>query len=159
MAMHFRDPEDPTKYQDKHDQIHLDETWFFLTWEKEIPSPRGEKPKTVHKTQITYHNLCAAVRPWYNPCVKSLWEGKLGIWPIGDWEPTKQKSKNRPKGTLVWKNKQVTKEVIKIYISLSCSLPSWRNGQGGTGCQEKYLYNKTEQKPIFVRMTRISMMH
>ena len=35
MAMHFRDPQDPTKYQDIHDQIHLDEKWFFLTWEKE----------------------------------------------------------------------------------------------------------------------------
>ena len=32
---------------------------------------------------------------------------------IGDWEPGKQKSKNRPKGTLVWKNKTVTKEVYR----------------------------------------------
>ena len=35
MAMHFRDCEDPTKYQDICDWIHLDETWFLLTWEKE----------------------------------------------------------------------------------------------------------------------------
>ena len=34
MAMHFRDPEDPTNYQDMHDQIHLDEKWFFLMQEK-----------------------------------------------------------------------------------------------------------------------------
>ena len=27
---------------------------------------------------------------------------------------------------------------IKIYFSLSCLLPSWRNGQGG-GCQEKFI--------------------
>ena len=33
--------------------------------------------------------------------------------PIGDWEPAKQKSKNRPKGTLVWKNKMVTKHVYR----------------------------------------------
>ena len=35
MAMDSRDPDDPTKYQDMHDQIHVDEKWFFLTQEKE----------------------------------------------------------------------------------------------------------------------------
>ena len=55
--------------------------------------------------------LCAVVRPRFNPCSNSWWDGKLGIWPNGDWEPVKQKSKNRPKGMLVWKNKIVTKEV------------------------------------------------
>ena len=50
MALQFRDPQDPTKYWVMHDQIHLDEKWFFLTQEKEriSPSPRGEKPKMVH---------------------------------------------------------------------------------------------------------------
>ena len=37
----------------------------------------------------------------------------MGIWPIGDWEPAKQKSRNRPRGTPVWKNKVVTKEVYR----------------------------------------------
>ena len=56
--------------------------------------------------------LCTVARPHFNPCSNSWWDGKLGIWPIaGDWEPAKWKSKNRPKGTLVWKNKVVTKEV------------------------------------------------
>ena len=55
--------------------------------------------------------LCAVARPHFNPCSNSWWDSNLGIWPIGDWEPAKQKSKNRPKGTLVWKNKVVTKEV------------------------------------------------
>ena len=39
MALHFRDHEDPTKYQDMHDQIHLDEKWFFHVGEGEIPPP------------------------------------------------------------------------------------------------------------------------
>ena len=34
MAIYFRDPENPTKYQDMCG-IHLDEKWFFLSWEKE----------------------------------------------------------------------------------------------------------------------------
>ena len=55
--------------------------------------------------------LFGVVCPHFNPCVNSWWDGKLMIWPIGDWEPAKIGSKNRPKGTLVWKNKAVTKEV------------------------------------------------
>ena len=55
--------------------------------------------------------LCAVARPCFNPFSNSWWDSKLGIWPIGDWELVKRKSKNRPKGTLVWKNKIVTKEV------------------------------------------------
>ena len=31
MANHFRDPQDPSKYQDMHDCIYLDEKWFFPT--------------------------------------------------------------------------------------------------------------------------------
>ena len=60
--------------------------------------------------------LCAVARNRFNPCSNSWWDSKLGIWPIGDWEPAKQK--NRPKGTLVLKNKIVTKEVYRnLFIS------------------------------------------
>ena len=55
--------------------------------------------------------LCAVARPCFNSFSNSWWDSKLGIWPIGDWELVKRKSKNRPKGTLVWKNKIVTEEV------------------------------------------------
>ena len=55
--------------------------------------------------------LCGVARPRFNTCSNSWWDSKLGIWPIGDWEPAKRKSKNRPKGMLLWKNKIITKEV------------------------------------------------
>ena len=57
--------------------------------------------------------LCAVARPHFNPSANSWWDGKLGIWHIGDWEPAKWRLKNRPKGTLVWKNKMVTKDVYR----------------------------------------------
>ena len=57
--------------------------------------------------------LCAVVRPRFNTSANCWWDGKLGIWPIGDWEPAQRGSKNRPKGTLVWKNKTVTKVVYR----------------------------------------------
>ena len=37
MAFHFIDCKDPTKNQDMHDQIHLDEKWFSHMGEGEIP--------------------------------------------------------------------------------------------------------------------------
>ena len=50
MANHFRDPQDPSKYQDMHDHIHLDEKWFFLTQEKEryLLVLGREEPKALH---------------------------------------------------------------------------------------------------------------
>ena len=60
--------------------------------------------------------------------------GGTGSWGFGvieDWEPAKQKSKNRPKGTLVWKNKMVTKEVYQeLLISklIPAILENWPRG-------------------------------
>ena len=101
MANHFRDPVDSSKYQDMCDWIHLDEKWFFQ---------RCIKHKS-HIAKVMF--LCDVVRPHFNISVNSWWDGKLGIWPIGDWEPVQRGSKNRPKGTLVWKNKMVTKVVYR----------------------------------------------
>ena len=114
MVLHFRDPDDDhMKYQDMLDQIHVDKKWFFLTQEKEryllLPEEKTPKHCIKHKSHITkVMFLCTVARPHYNPCAKTWWDGKLGIWPIGDWEPAKHKSKSRPRGTLVWKKKIVT---------------------------------------------------
>ena len=94
MVMHFRDPQDPTKYQDMHDRIHLDEKWFFLTQEKEqyllLPDEKNPKCCVKHKSHITKAMfLCAVARPQFNPSANSWWDGKLVIWLIGDWEPAK----------------------------------------------------------------------
>ena len=45
-----------------------------------------------HITKVMF--LCAVARPHFNPCANSWWDGKLRIWPIGDWEPAKRASKN-----------------------------------------------------------------
>ena len=118
MVNHFRDPQDPSKYQDMCDHIHLDEKWFFLAREKEqyllLLDEKSPKHCLKHKSHITkVMFLCTVARPHFNPSANSWWDRKLGIWSTGDWEPAKWKSKNRPKGTLVWKNKMVTKEVYR----------------------------------------------
>ena len=88
MALKFRDPQDPSKYQDMYDQIYLDEKWFFLTWEKQwyllLLDEKNPKCCVKHKSHITkVMLLCAVARPQFNPTVNSWWDGKLGIWPIG----------------------------------------------------------------------------
>ena len=115
MALDSQDPQDPMKFLDMMDHIHVDEKWFFLSWQKErYLLLLEEEPKQCiksksHITKVMF--LCAIACPRFNPSVNSWRDGKLVIWPIGDWEPAKRASKNRPRGTLVWKNKLVTKEV------------------------------------------------
>ena len=91
MANHFRDPQDPSKFQDMHDQIHLDEKWFFLIREKEhyllvsVSDKKNLKRCIKHKSHITKVMFpCTVARPHYNTSANSWWDGKLGIWPIGD---------------------------------------------------------------------------
>ena len=72
--------------------------------------------------------LCAVARPCFNPCANCWWDGKLGIWPIGEWILAKWKSVNRPNGTLVWKNKMVTQQVyqdLQITNLLPVILQKW----------------------------------
>ena len=109
---------DLAKNHDMLDQIHLDKKWFCLTWEKEryllLPEEKNPKHCIKHKSHIRkVMFLCAIVCPRFNPSANFWWDSKLGIWPIGDWELAKCKSKNRLRGTLVWKNKAVTKEVYR----------------------------------------------
>ena len=110
MVLDSRNSQDRMKFLDMMDQIHVDEKWFFLSWQKER-----------YITKVMF--LCAIVRPHFNPCANLWWDGKLRIWSIGDWEPAKQGSKNRPKGTLVWMNKAVTKEVYQELL-ISKLLPA-----------------------------------
>ena len=63
MAMDARDPVDQTKYQDMHDQIHVDEKWFFLTREKEryLLHQDGKTLSIVSNTNHILLRLCSCV--------------------------------------------------------------------------------------------------
>ena len=99
MALEAHDPQDPMKFLRMMDCIHIDEKWFFLSQQREryLLLPEEKNPKwciksKLHITKVMF--LCAIARPRFNPSVNSWWDGKLGIWPIGDWEPAKRASKN-----------------------------------------------------------------
>ena len=128
MALESRDPNDPSKFLDMMDRVHVDEKWFFLSWQREryllLPEEKNLKRCVKSKSHITkVMFLCAVARPRFNTSANSWWDGKLGIWPIGGWEPAQRASKNRPRGTLVWKNKPVTKGVYRELL-ISKLLPA-----------------------------------
>ena len=99
MALDSRNPQDPMKFLDMMDCIHVDEKWFFLSQQKEryLLLLEEKNPKRCikiksHITKVMF--LCAVAHPCFNPSANSWWDGKLGIWPIGDWEPAKRASKS-----------------------------------------------------------------
>ena len=103
--------------------------------------------------------LCAVVRPHFNCSANSWWHSNLGIWPIGDWEQVKWNSKNRPKGTLVWKNKTISKEVYQdLLISklIPAILENWLRWDR---LSRKVSIQQDRAKLTFMRMTSCSMMH
>ena len=103
------------------DLIHIDEKWFYLTKDGQcfiIAADEEELYRHVeHKsflTKIMY--LCVVARPRYDMRRSAWFDGKIGIWPIGKWEPAKRSSKIRTKGTPVWKNQCITRDVYREYL-------------------------------------------
>ena len=48
---------------------------------------------------------------------KNAWfDGKIGIWPIGKWEPVKWSLKKCAKGMPVWKNQSIMQDVYQEYL-------------------------------------------
>ena len=60
--------------------------------------------------------LCAVARPRYDMNKNTWFDGKIGIWPIGKWEPAKRSSKKHAKGIPVWKNQSRTWDVYQEYL-------------------------------------------
>ena len=159
MALESRNPNDLLKFLDMMDRVHVDEKWFFLSRQREryllLPEEKNPKRCVKSKSHITkVMFLCAVACPRFNTSANSWWDGKLGIWPIGGWEPAQRASKNRPRGTLVWKNKPVTKGVIESYSFLSCCQQLLKNGRGRTGYRERFGFSKTEPKVILTQMIK-----
>ena len=100
-------------YYDKcYNDIHVDEKWFYLIKEgkrfylahdEEEPYITQQHKGTMPKVMF----LCALGRPRYVPELRAMWDGKIGIWPIGYYKPAERSSANRPAGTLEWQSVKV----------------------------------------------------
>jgi hypothetical protein len=109
---------DGLNYKNMLDRIHVDEKWFYITRDaqgfylaidEEPPTRRCVSKK--HMTKVMF--LCALARPRWNYTTNSMWDGKVGMWPIGHIRPAQRNSINRPRGTPVWHNKSITRKVYR----------------------------------------------
>ena len=60
--------------------------------------------------------LCAVARHRYDMNKNAWFDGKIGIWPIGKWEPAKQSSKKCIKRMPVWKNQSIMRDIYQEYL-------------------------------------------
>ena len=121
LALSFIDKNNTSKFKNMEDLIHIDEKWFYLTKDGQrfIIAADEEEPyrHVQHKSflmKIMF--LCAVARPRYDTRKNAWFDGKIGIWPIGKWEPAKRSSKKRAKGMPVWKNQCITRDVYCEYL-------------------------------------------
>ena len=121
LALSFVDKNNTSKFESMEDLIHIDKKWFYLTKDGQrfIIAADEEEPyrHVQHKSFLTkIMFLCAVARPWYDTRRNAWFDGKIGIWPIGKWEPAKRSSKKCAKGTPVWKNQCISWDVYCEYL-------------------------------------------
>lgn len=130
---------DSKVFQACFNHVHVDEKWFYMTKVKTnyylVPEETAPLRHCKSKRFIVKVMFLAAVaRPRYDPHRKTMFDGKIGIWPIVVRKPAKRNSKNRPKGTLVTEPIEVTREIYKSLI-LEKVIPAikqtWPKGSKG----------------------------
>jgi hypothetical protein len=107
------------KFPSMMDQVHIDEKWFHtmrqdgegdLLCSDEEPPERHVKHKNfIGKVMF----LCAQARPRWDHHTNTQWDGKIGIWPIGNYTVAQRNSINRPAGTIEWENQNVDHELYR----------------------------------------------
>lgn len=124
-------------FKDMFDRVDVDEKWFYMTrdhqnyivavpeeeWEDDVDEEEydnqqedEELPRLPHRT--TRHKnfigkvlfLCAQARPRFDPGRNAWWDGKIGMWAVGTWEPAARDSVRRPAGTLEWKGTSINRD-------------------------------------------------
>ena len=122
--------DDTMKYTFMDNEIHIDEKWFYLCRdgesfilvadEEEDPPERYVKHKS-HIEKVMF--LCAQARPRHYQVGtrthnhdQAFFDGKIGIWAIGQQVAAQRASVNRPAGTLEWRNENVDQEVYRALL-------------------------------------------
>jgi hypothetical protein len=107
--------EGPVHYKDMYNRVNIDEKWFYqasdsknyiLTaaeFENEndgegegggVEEDEATPHRTIrHKSHIPKAMfLCAQAQPRWDPHRNAIWDGKIGLWPIGNWAPAQRTS-------------------------------------------------------------------
>jgi hypothetical protein len=103
------------------DIVHVDEKWFYLSKDKmnfyllsdeDIPHRQVQSKRFIGNVMF----LAALAKPRWDYNRKIKFSGKIGLWPIVEYEPAQRNSKNRPKGTLVTKPIEINREIYTKLI-------------------------------------------
>jgi hypothetical protein len=107
--------EGPVHYKDMFDWVDIDEKWFYQTsdsknyiltaaeFENEndgegegggVEEDEATPHRTIrHKSHIPkVMSLCVQARPRWDTHRNAIWDGKIGLWPIGNWAPAQRTS-------------------------------------------------------------------
>jgi hypothetical protein len=135
-AVTTRNRRDEWQFREMFDEVHIDEKWFYLTMKvrRYIMAANETLPhRTVsHKSHIEkVMFLCAQARPRHDTAANCQWDGKIGIWPVGDRVRAQRRSSKHKRGDWKWKNKNVDSEVYlemmrDVVISIATK---WPRGQ------------------------------
>jgi hypothetical protein len=106
------------RYAMQYDKVHVDEKWFYLSRDGEkyilVNGEVAPQRHTRHKNFIVkVMFLCAQARPRWDPHTHSMWDGKIGIWPIGRYVAAQRTSKHRPAGTIEWENDNICNDFYR----------------------------------------------
>lgn len=103
-------------FQSPRNKVHIDETWYYLDRNcvKLLVFPGqdiGNSRRVQHKSHMTKVMMITAVgMPHVRPD-GTLFDGKIGTWPIVEYVPAVRASKNRPQGTIETKPVTLTSEL------------------------------------------------
>jgi hypothetical protein len=108
-------------FDGQYNKVHIDEKWFFLSKdEKKYILVDGEEPPEQTVEHKKYMDkvmfLCAIARPRWDPTKRCMWDGKIGMWPIGDFGKAQRTSVNRPASARVWHNANVDFSRFRMMI-------------------------------------------
>lgn len=106
------------KFQDMMDRVHIDEKWFHMCQDGEgYLLVADEEPPERHVKHKGYIGkvmfLCAQARPRWDHHTNSQWDGKIGMWPIGNYTVAQRRSVHRPAGTIEWENVNICNELYR----------------------------------------------
>ncbi|KAF0719487.1 hypothetical protein AaE_010451 [Aphanomyces astaci] len=117
----LRQCRDGMMWHDMMDRVHIDEKWFYVTmvkrryylWhDEDLPVRKCSSKRHIIKVMF----LTAVARPRYDHGSKTMWDGKIGMWPFVSEVPAQRTSKNRPRGTMVTAPITVTKSVYRDFL-------------------------------------------
>ena len=160
------------KFNTLFDEVHVDEKWFYLCRDGEnyiiVYGEEPPKRHVSHKSHITkVMFLCAQARPrrLHNG---TWWDGKIGIWPIGEYTVAQRTSVNRPAGADEFTKQSIDRDKCRemmindVVPAIQSRFPTSEQSRYGTTCIQQdgapsHIPTKNEDDMWFEEMEALGL--